>query len=62
MNHMFQNCEKLKEIDLSGMNDINDGINMYKMFDNLNNVKIIVNSKIIDKFQEKFKGINFIKN
>ena len=62
MNHMFQNCEKLKEIDLSGMNDINDDINMFKMFDNLNNVKIIVNSKIIDKFQEKFKGINFIKN
>ena len=62
MNHMFQNCDKLKEIDLSGMKDIKDDVNMNKIFDNLKDVKIIVNSKTIDKFKEKFQGINFVKN
>ena len=62
MNHMFQNCDKLKEIDLSGMKEIKDDVNMNKIFDNLKDVKIFVNSKTIDKFQEKFKDIKFVKN
>ena len=62
INHMFQYCEKLKEIDLSGFNDIKDGMIMNEMFDNLKDVKVIVNGNVIEKFRKKFNDIMFITN
>ena len=59
LNHMFQNCEKLREIDISELNINKVGININNIFENLTNVKIIVNNESIDKFKEKYKDINF---
>ena len=64
MNHMFENCEKLKEIDLSKLklsNEQNVEINTYKIFDNLIDISVKANNDIIDKFKKEFKDIKYIR-
>ena len=59
MDQMFKSCEKLNEINLSKLK-LNDQINIYNIFEDLKDVKVIVNKESVDKFKKQNKDINYI--
>ena len=61
MDQMFKSCEKLNEINLSKLK-LNDQINIYNIFEDLKDVKVIVNKESVDKFKKQNKDINYITN